>query len=290
MTVLAVSELHARLRSPFVPIATDWGAVEGPVFDRAGNILFVSSDRGAIGRIGADGEVAEWANTGGIPAALAFDTDGTLHVTDSGPTRHGILTATGDGVIATLVDSYEGEPFNGCNDLVFAADGTLYFSDPWRTSLENPTGGFYRRFVDGRLERIDDGLAFPNGVAIDPGGEAVFLAETYTNRIYRYPLLADGGVGPRAIFVQLAGETGPDGMAFDSEGTLYVAHYGEGRIDLIDPSGHVVDAIPVPGPEPTNLAFGGADRRTLVVTENSTGTVFRAEVAVPGAPLAGDRA
>jgi gluconolactonase len=187
------------------------------------------------------------------------------------------------------VDAYEGAPFNGCNDLAFAPDGTLYFSDPWKTSLENPIGGFYRRLPDGCLERLDHGLAFPNGVAMAPDGSAVFLAETYTNRIYRYPIRAGGVVGPRETFAQLSGDPGPDGMAFDEEGFLWIAHYGEGRIDIVAPDGAVVDAVPTPGPQPTNLAFGGPDRRTLVLTENAGGAVYRAEVAVPGVALSGDR-
>ena len=276
------------LASPFSVLAAGWESPEGPAFDHHGALFFVSSLPGAIVRVGPDGAAAEWANTGGIPAALAFDPDGVLYVTDSGPSRHGVLTVTPDGTIATLVDAYDGEPFNGCNDLVFAADGTLYFSDPWQTSLENPVGGFYRRFADGRLERLDHGLAFPNGVALAPNGSALFLAETFTNRIYRYPLAPDGAVGSRELFAQLDGGLGPDGMAFDADGTLYVAHYGAGRIDLIDPSGHVVDVLPVPGAEPTNLAFGGPDRRTLVVSENATRSVYRAEVVVPGHPLYGD--
>lgn len=277
-----------RLLSPFVPIATDWGAVEGPSFDRHGNIFFVSSYRGSIARVAPDGTVSEWANTGGIPAATAFHRDGTMYVTDSGPTRHGILTATPDGTIATLVDAYEGAPFNGCNDLVFDAAGVLYFSDPWGTTLENRVGGFYRLFPEGRLERLDHGLAFPNGVALAADGSAVFLAETWTNRIHRYAIRPDGSVGPREPFAVLGDPPGPDGMAFDVEGNLSVAHWDGGRIDVVAPDGRVIDAIPVPGPQPTNLAFGGPDRRTLVVTENATGTVFKAEVDTPGLPLWGD--
>lgn len=279
---------HPRLRSPFVPVATGWGAVEGPAFDRRGALFFVSSDRGSIARVGPAGEVAEWANTGGIPAALAFAPDGTLYVTDSGPSRHGLLVATPDAALSVLVDTYEGKPFNGCNDLVFTADGTLFFSDPWQTSLANPVGGFYRRRPDGRLDRIEGGMAFPNGVALAPDASAVYLAETYTNRVYRYPLAAAGELGPREIFATLDGDFGPDGMAFDVEGNLFVAHYDGGRIDVVDPAGRVIDAIPTPGPQPTNVAFGGPGRRTLAVTENATGSVYTAEVAVPGAPLWGD--
>ena len=98
---------------------------------------------------------------------------------------------------------------------MFDSNGVLYFSDPWRSSDENPTGGFYRLFSDGGLEQIDDGLAFPNGVALSADGAAVYLAETYRNRILRYPIEPDGTLGAREDFAFLPGGEGPDGMAFD---------------------------------------------------------------------------
>ena len=75
------------------------------------------------------------------------------------------------------------QPLNGANDLVFDKDGNIYFSDPWRSNAENPIGGFYRYTVDGELQQIDTGLAFPNGVALTHDGQYVILAETYRNRI-----------------------------------------------------------------------------------------------------------
>ena len=66
---------------------------------------------------------------------------------------------------AIVVNEFEGKPLNGANDLVFDKDANIYFSDPWRTSLENPVGGFYRYTIDGELQQLDTGLAFPNGVA-----------------------------------------------------------------------------------------------------------------------------
>ena len=203
---------------------------EGPAFDRAGNLYFVDWERSAVIRRTSVGELSEWVNTGGIPAGLAFDREGNLYIADEGDDIHGILRVTPEREITTLVDAYEGVPLNGANDLVFAADGTLYFSDPWRSSLANPIGGFYRLFrgPDGRLERIDSGLAFPNGVAIDAAGTAVYLAETQHRRILRYAIGADGAMGPREHWADLSGEPGPDGMAFDAQGNLYVAHYGGG--------------------------------------------------------------
>ena len=264
---------------------------EGPAFHRDGSLFFVNWLTSSIMRLppGAPpGSTAvEFANTGGVPAGLAFHPDGTLYVADEGDQWHGILKVTPEGAISAWIQEYEGTPLNGANDLVFDANGVLYFSDPWRSSLENPIGGFYRAFSDGRLERLDSGLAFPNGVAVAPDGSAVYLAETWTNRILRYAIGADGKVGPRTEFARLSDKPGPDGMAFDSAGNLYVAHYNGARVDVLDPTGQEVDRIAVPGPGVTNVAFGGADRRDVVITEVSTASVYRTRVETPGLKLFG---
>ena len=277
----------------FRTLVTGLDSPEGPAFDAQGRLWFVNWLSSAVLRVGADGVAREMVNTGGIPAGLAFHRDGTLYVADEGAQHHGVLRLAGApdgppagaGALTPWVQTFEGQPLNGANDLVFDAQGVLYFSDPWGSSLEKPVGGFYRAFPDGRLERLDGGLAFPNGVAIDPAGTAVYLAETGPNRVLRYALGGDGSVGQRTVFAELEGGPGPDGMAFDVQGNLYVAHHGEGRVDVLDPGGRPLAPLIVPGRQPTNVAFGGPDRRTLVVTEVATGSVYQATVEVPGAPL-----
>jgi gluconolactonase len=174
--------------------------------------------------------------------------------------------------------------------LVFDRDGILYFSDPWRSSLANPIGGFYRLFPNGHLEQLDTGLAFPNGVAINPAGNAVYLAETYRNRILRYAIDEDGRVGSQTDFAALPGAEGPDGMAFDEAGNLFVAHYGGGKVAVFDSHGQMVDMIAVPGANVTNVAFGGPDRRTLVITEVATASLYTTRVETPGLSLYGQDA
>lgn len=277
-----------RITSPVTCLVTGFDSPEGPAFDRSGALFFVDWLSSSIFQLPTDGVAREFYNSGGIPAGLAFHRDGSLYLADEGERTHGIVRITPDGRASPVVTDYQGKPLNGANDLVFDRSGLLYFSDPWGSSADKPIGGFYRWFPDGRLERIDHGLAFPNGVAINADGSAVFLAETYRNRILRYPIRPDGDVGGREVFATLAGRPGPDGMAFDAAGDLYVARYGEGRVDVIDPAGRVVDAIAVPGAEPTNVAFGGSDRQTLVITEVATASLYRVRVAVPGQPLFGD--
>ena len=227
-------------------------------------------------RLGPDGKAEEWFNTGGIPAGLAFGPDGALYVADEGDDIHGILRITPDKQRSVVVDSYQGRPLNGANDLVFDADGTLYFSDPWRSSRDNPIGGFYRLHPDDQLEQIDTGLAFPNGVAVDD--EYAYLAETGHNRVLRYRKSAPR----RAEWARLDGDQGPDGMALDAAGNLYVAHWGAAHVDVLRPDGSPLRQLPVPGRNVTNVAFRGTQ---LVVTEVESGAVYSTTVEVPGRPL-----
>lgn len=267
------------------PVVSGYETLEGPAFDRNGNLFFVDWEAHAVVKLTPDGQAGEWFNTGGIPAGLAFHPDGSLWVADEGEHIHGLLRITPDGVGAIVTNEYQGKPLNGANDLVFDRHGTVYFSDPWGSNGENPIGGFYRRFADGRLEQIETGLAFPNGVALNADETYVYLAETYRNRILRYPINPDGSLGAREHWANTTLPSGPDGMAFAANGDLYVAHFGAGTIDIFNADGMQVDVIPTPGIKPTNVAFGGAGNRTLYITECETHTLYRVRLDVAGLPL-----
>src|SRR5829696_1620506 len=275
--------LQQMSRSVTVLISS-FDSPEGPAFDRDGNLYFVNWLSSAIMCVTPDGVASEFFNTGAIPAGLAFHRDGSLYVADEGDDIHGVLRVFG-GRATILVNEFAGQPLNGANDLVFDSNGVLYFSDPWRSSAENPIGGFYRLFPDGGLERIDHGLAFPNGVALSADGSYVYLAETYRNRILRYPINGDGTVGPREKFADTDEPPGPDGMAFDVNGDLYVAHWDGGRVDVFNHEGRQVHEIRVPGIKPTNVAFGGSDNKDLIITEVETGSLYRVRMNVAGQPL-----
>ena len=276
-----------RLEGPVDLLVEGYNSPEGPAFHKDGSLFFVNWLTSSIVRRAPDGQHAEFANTGGIPAGLAFHRDSTLYVADEGDQWHGVLRVSPAGEITPWITEYKGTPLNGANDLVFDSKGTLYFSDPWRSSVENPIGGFYRAFPDGRLEQIDTGLAFPNGVAVSADDRAVYLAETGHNRILHYAISEDGTIGRRTVFARLRDGNGPDGMALDVAGNLYVAHYGAGRVDVFGPGGAEALVVPVPGKNVTNVAFGGPDRRTLVITDVETGALYRTVVSIPGQPLFG---
>lgn len=261
------------------PLVAGFKSLEGPAFAADGAMFFVDWLQHGIFRW--DGQRAtEWFNTGGIPAGLAFDRDGQLYVADEGDDIHGVVRISRERQLSSVVAAHQGRPLNGANDLVFAPDGSIYFSDPWRSSRDNPIGGFYRLHADGRLDQLDTGLAFPNGVAL--WGDDAYLAETGRKRIWRYR------DGQRSEWARLTdGGSGPDGMAFDAAGRLHVAHFGNGTVDVFQQDGRQVDAIAVPGRQVTNVAFGGADGRTIAVTECETGTIYVGQVETPGQPLFG---
>ncbi len=74
-------------------------------------------------------------------------------------------------------------------------------------------------------------------------------------------------------------------MAFDIDGNLYVAHFGGSAVDIYDPRGHLAGKMNVPGPSVTNVAFGGEDGKTLVITEVDTGSIYRTRVETAGQAL-----
>src|SRR4029079_4464221 len=125
-------------------LVSGFDSPEGPAFDRDGNLFFVNWLTSSINRLDAEGTVTEFYNTGGIPAGLAFHPDGSLWVADEGDDIRGLMRITPDGQAESGVNKYEVTRRSGANDLVIDRDGVVYFSDPWRSSAENPIGGFYR--------------------------------------------------------------------------------------------------------------------------------------------------
>lgn len=263
--------------------ATGFKFPEGPAFDCDGNLFVVNVDSGDISKISSEGEVKTFVNTGGAPNGAKFHANGDLYVADR---QKGIIAISPDGKIRVIVDHYQGKKFYGPNDLIFDSKGNLYFTDPHGSSAENPFGCVYRFSSSGELTCLASGLAFPNGLVLSKDEKFLFVANTRKNRILRYVL--DPPVRSY-IFSQLSGGWGPDGLAFDVAGNLYVAHYGGGDVVILNLKGEIVERVPVGGGHPTNVAFGGPDRKTLYVTEVETGSVYRFETNYPGLPLYGDK-
>ena len=275
----AGSNMSNRLVSLF---ASGFRFPEGPAFDRNGNLFVVNVETGDISKISPEGDVKIFINTGGSPNGAKFHTSGDLYVADR---KKGVIAICPDRKIRVIVDNYQDKKFNGPNDLIFDSRGNLYFTDPHGSSAENPFGCVYRVSSLGEITCLASGLAFPNGLVLSRNEKYLFVADTRKNRILRYVL--DPPVRSY-VFSHLSGGWGPDGMAFDVAGNLYVAHYGGGNVVILNPEGELIERISVGGLYPTNVAFGGPGRTTLYVTEVETGSVYRFNTEYPGLPLYGD--
>ncbi len=255
--------------------------LEGPSFDRAGNLYVTNIPYGQIFRVSPAGEFALVAEYDGEPNGLKIHRDGRIFIADH---KQGlVLLDPGSGKVEPYLDRPFGERFKGLNDLVFASNGDLYLTDQGESGLHDPTGRLYRLRADGRLELLLDNVPSPNGLVLTPNEDILYLAVTRNNAVWRVPLLENGNLGRVGIFIQMSGGMGPDGMAIDAAGNLAVCHVGMGSIWLFSRLGRPLAEIrSAAGIGTTNAAYGGPDGKTLFVTESETGTLLQARLEIAG--------
>ena len=266
--------------------ASGFEFVEGPAFNRDGELFVVNVKGGYVSRVSPRGKVSVFVNTNGAPNGAKFDAHGHLFVCDC--KLKSILDIAPDGLFSKVVTECDGKPLKGPNDLCFSGDGSYYFTDPEGSSPENPIGTVHYVDSGGNVSTFAQGLQYPNGVAVSEDGRRVYVAETFTRYIHAFALRPDGSAAASRIHAELPeGGLGPDGMALDVEGNLYVAYYDAGVVTVIDQWGNVKEELDAGGKRPTNVAFGGKDRRRLYITETETDCVYVHKVKIPGLPLYG---
>jgi gluconolactonase len=258
--------------------------LEGPAFDREGNLYVVDIPFGRVFRISAEGIFTLVAEYDGEPNGLKIHRDGRIFIADY---KNGVvLLDVASGTVTPLIERRWSERFKGVNDLFFAANGDLYFTDQGMTGLHDPTGRLFRIKPNGDVSCLLDNVPSPNGLVMNLEETFIYLAVTCANAVWRVPLLRDGSLGKVGNFVQLSGGGGPDGLALDADGRLLIAHFGLGCVWLVSPLGEpVYRIVSCGGPYTTNLAFGGADGTRLFVTDAGAAAVVTAQLDVRGKPM-----
>lgn len=143
----------------------------------------------------------------------------------------------------------------------------------------------YRLRPDGRTDTLLTGIACANSTCFSPDGRFLYFADMPTGNIIRYSYDPDGPLGAGQLFFDFSGQPGlPDGSTVDSEGCLWSTHWGGGCVSRHAPDGRMIARIPLPVTNPTCLAFGGADLRTLFI---STATFGLGAAQAEAEPLAG---
>jgi gluconolactonase len=274
-------------------LADGFAWTEGPVWDKKAKRVLFSN-------IPAN-EVNEWTAAGGIKLflkpsgylgtipftgrepgsnGLTFDASGQLVLCQHGERR--IARLEKDGSFKALADRYQGKRFNSPNDLVYRANGDLYFTDPaygLPKTFDDPARelsftGVYRLAKDGTVSLVIQDLKAPNGIAFSPDEKTLYIAQSFPEKavVMAYDVQADGSVKNGRVFFDMTPWVSkdrpglPDGMKIDRAGNLFVT--GPGGLHVITARAEHLGTIAT-GVPTSNCAFG-EDGSTLFVTANTT--------------------
>lgn len=259
---------------------------EGVAWHPDGHLL-AGGEAGQLYRISvADqdvGEVESFATTEGFCLGIALDGDGHAFVCDMG--RQEVVVADAGGEVRTYAAGTSAQPMRTPNFPVFTSSGHLFVSDSGAWGSDD--GLIWVVEPGGRACAIASAepSGFPNGLAIDPTGEFLYVVESSRANVSRLPILG-ATLGPRELVVELP-DSVPDGIAFASDGTLLIGCYRPDRIYVYDGALHVVadDATGMQLSAPTNLCFFGPRLERLVVANLAGWHLAEVETGLRGAEL-----
>jgi gluconolactonase len=259
--------------------------LEGPAFDREGNLYVVDFAFGQIVRISPTGVPRVVCEYDGAPNGLQIGADGLVYVTDR---QNGIMRF--DPKVGKI-DIHCGADrlmpgLQGLSDITIASNGDMYFTDQGDSHMLNPVGRVLRLSGSGQLDVLMEGVPGPNGIVLNPQETHLFVAITYGPSVWRARIRADGGVDKVGVFQSLqGGYSGTDGLAMDENGGLAACHNRMGTVWLFDPKGEPTYRVRAPreaGEKITNIAYGGPGNNRMFMTETESGKILVADAPVPG--------
>ncbi len=300
----ALREIASGLRFP-----------EGPVAMRDGSVLVVEIAAGCLTRIVPDGTGTVVAETGGGPNGAAIGPDGRCYICNNGgmpflqrdglwlpglstpDVPHGWIEAVDlvTGTVEVLYRDCDGSPLIGPNDLVFDADGGMWFTDHGHTRRrDRDRGGIYFARCDGSfITEVVAPFDGPNGIGISPDGKTLYVAQTPTGRLWAFDIRGPGLIerfrGPVAwergrLVAAPGGYNLFDSLALERDGNVCIGTI-PGAIGVFGPHGEQVSCVEMPDTFPTNICFGGPDLTTAYITLSSTGRLVATDWPRPGLGL-----
>jgi lactonase len=292
-TVAALPSITAELWAQIDPGPAVF--LEGPAFDRQGNLFVSSIFDSRILKITPDKKVTTiFSQEGLMPDGIAIHKDGRLFLACiSGK----FMAIAPDGGNPTEIEPrYQGKPQVG-NDLVFDMQGNLWVTD-WTGTIADATGGVYRFSADFKtVKPVFQNLVTPNGIALSPEGNTLWITETNRNQLIALnfqpnSIQLDPIEGTKIPWRFTGCPGGPDSNAVDEAGNLYQCVIFQGRVLILNNRGIPLVNVLVPGRDEgkflrtTNVAFKpGTDEVYLTASGDGGAAIFRFKGLAKGLAL-----
>ncbi|WP_420493579.1 SMP-30/gluconolactonase/LRE family protein [Sinorhizobium meliloti] len=293
--------LQAVGAQPWFKVSSEGLILEGPAFERNGDLLFCDVFGGRVLRVTRDKQLSTLISLEKFgPGGVAVHKDGRIFIAaiDFKESKGEIIAVKPDGSgMQTIVPPDAGYM---PNDLVFDAHGGFYFTD-FRGSSTEPTGGVYYVASDSRaITPVLPRLAKANGIALSPDGKFLWVTEYGRNLLHRVDLTRATATAPfgTSIAYHFTGPA-PDSMRADKDGNLYVAMNGQGRVLIFNRNGIPIGQVLLPERDEghnlasTSLALRpGTDDMYIVTSDRDGGrgaNIFHAKAFVNALPLYSDK-
>lgn len=216
--------------------------------------------------------------------AMITDKDGSILLTRM---AIGTIERMDDhGKLKPFLSNYQGKRLNSPNDLVFAKDGALWFTDPSfglpgmdKDPKKQLKYNAVWRYKDGKLTPVITDMTQPNGIAFSPDGKTLYVSNSTPAMYVRaYDVGADGKLSNPRNLISYPGSAPdvPDGMKVDSAGNIWTT--GPGGVRIIAPDGKVLGQIIIPEIV-ANIGFAG-DGKTVYLTGSTS--LYRLHTKIAG--------
>ena len=266
-----------KLDWPIEIVSEGHGFTEGPALAPDGKIYFTDMDKGYILNYSPSLDTTNiWHDQSRMANGLLIHKNHlySCEAVSGAVVKYKLSKGTTSREV--LVSTFMGDSLGSPNDLTIIED-KLYFSEFWLemylAETERKREIFNNRVYklslnNNALDSIPFSFSLPNGVTSSPDGKDLFIADWSADKLYKVEL-EEGVVGKMELLTDLEEYNfkGPDGMAVNNDGFLFVALYGKGNVVLvINPEGNVMGYLPT-GPLTSNCVFA-ADDKTLYITAN----------------------
>jgi sugar lactone lactonase YvrE len=235
--------------------------IEGPAFDKQGNLFVVNFERnGTIGIVKPTGEASLFLTLpeGSTANSIQFDQKGNMYLADF--TGHNILKVNMKTKHVTTHS--HNDNFNQPNDICINRKGQLFASDP---SWKNSNGKLWRIDPNGNAVLLTSDMGTTNGIELSPDEKILYVNESVQRKIWKFDVDSKGNISNKKLFAEFP-DFGLDGMKCDAKGNLYVTRHQKGVILVLSPAGKQIREVQLTGKKCSNLVFGGKDRKTVFVT------------------------